>query len=84
MRFDPETIADRVKAERMRRGWTVEEFAAKAGIGRWNVYKKDNKTSYWDLEDLSRVAEVFDAPTLWPILEWRLAEAIDNWIAGVK
>lgn len=56
------TIAGRVRALRLERGWTQREIAARAGIA-FETYRAFERTGSISLERLMKLAVVLDART---------------------
>lgn len=77
-RFDPKEIGARVKKARKLRGLSTEKLAEKARIGVDSLYKKQRGEQPFYFEELSRVCEALNAPTLFPFLEWDAARMVDK------
>ncbi len=57
------TIADKIAAERKRRGWSQEELAEKLGVSRQAVSKWESTGSVPDLQKIIQMSELFDVST---------------------
>lgn len=57
------TIADKIAAERKRRGWSQEELAEKLGVSRQAVSKWESAGSVPDLQKIIQMSELFDVST---------------------
>lgn len=80
--YDPDLIRSRIKHERTRRDMDVKQFAALCGLSYWSLYKKDGGKTDFQTADLIKIGAALDAPTLWPLVDWWLAEKIDREIFG--
>lgn len=79
LRFDPRVIGKRVRDARTDRAHlTTEQLAGKAGIGIDSLYKKQRGVQPFYLEELSRVCDVLETPSLFPFLEWEVAVLVDK------
>jgi hypothetical protein len=67
-------IADRVKeireAQRDPR-MSRKDLAVKAKINIWAYYKKEKGGAPFSTDELERIADLFEAPMLWPLVTWR-------------
>jgi transcriptional regulator with XRE-family HTH domain len=83
-RFDRVRIGKRVSEARKAAKLTTEELAAKAGIGADSLYKKQRGDQPWYFDELSRVCEILEAPSLFPFLDWETAHAVDKLLGRAK
>lgn len=77
-RFDPKVIAARVRTAREAHDMTAKELAAAIGIGKDALFKKEKAENPFYLDELSRIADALNAPSLWPFLEWDAAGLADK------
>lgn len=77
-RYNSMAIAKEVQRVRTKKGLNVKTFGVQAGITHWSVYKKESGEVPYSVEELGRIAELFDAPTGWPFISWKDGEAFDR------
>lgn len=78
--YDLAEITRRVEKEITRRELLDKEVASGIGISQGQLSHKlrMTKRSRLNIEDCSRLAELFKAPLGWPFLEWTYAEALQT------
>jgi hypothetical protein len=77
-RYDERLIAARVEARRRAKRVEVKAMCADLGIEKWDWSRKvrlDN--SSFSIAELSRIAEILDAPPGWPFLDESLGLLIE-------
>jgi hypothetical protein len=77
-RFDERLIAARVEARRRAKGIEVKAICAEIGMEKWDWSRKvrlDN--SSFSIAELSKIAEILDAPPGWPFLDESLGMMIE-------
>lgn len=77
-RFDPAEIGGRVRKERRKRGLSTEKLAERVAIGADSLYKKQRGVQPWGMDEVSRIAEAFDAPPGWPFIDWDAATMLER------
>ena len=79
-RFRQDVIAARIKQRRelVDPPLTRKDMARLAEIEMWSYYKKEKGEVPFRLDELSRVAEVLKAPSLWPVLDWDAAILVEK------
>lgn len=77
-RFDPAEIGERVKKARRKKGLSTEALAAQVGIGKDSLYKKQKGTQPWYMDEVSRIAELLEAPPGWPFIDWDAATLLER------
>jgi hypothetical protein len=78
--YDLTRITAEIEHGRKKKGFSVKAAAEDSGMKRKDWYKKRNmEGSTFNLEDISRIVKVLDAPPGWPFLPWELAEDFEKW-----
>lgn len=78
-RFDREEVGKRIRQARKDRGFpSAQKFAAKLGIGWSAYYKKEQGRSPFDLDELNRICDLLDAPSLFPFVDWEKGRTLDE------
>jgi transcriptional regulator with XRE-family HTH domain len=70
-RFDKKEIGSRVRARREAMGLSAAALGEKVGLEESTMLKKEKGVSAFTFEELTSIADLMKAPTLWPILEWK-------------
>lgn len=70
-RFDKKEIGSRVRQRREALGMSAAALGAKVGLEESTMLKKEKGKSSFTFEELTDLADLLHAPTLWPILDWK-------------
>jgi transcriptional regulator with XRE-family HTH domain len=77
-RFDPETIAARMRWGREHRGFTLESLGERVGLAADTLRKKEKAENPFYLDEIARICDVLEAPTLFPFMDWGEAKLADK------
>lgn len=77
-RFSRREISDRIEQMRIARGLTAKQVYMALGMEKWNWSRKINTKVPFDLDDIARVAEFFEAPPGWPFIDDKSAYALQQ------
>jgi putative transcriptional regulator len=61
-RESPPPLQNRIRAERVSRGWTLEELAGRMGVTRQAVQRWETAGRNVSVDKLTRLAEIFEIP----------------------
>jgi transcriptional regulator with XRE-family HTH domain len=77
-RFDQKVIAARIRAERKRHGLSAEDLAEQAKIGVESLYKKERGEQPFYMDEITRICDVLETPSLFPFLDLDAARLADK------
>lgn len=63
---------------RRHRRLTIERLARAAGLGTDTLRKKEKGVNPFYLEEISRLCDILDAPSIFPFLDWGEARTLDR------
>lgn len=83
-RFDQKTIGDRMRRAREAAGLSRAALGSQVGLTDDSLRKKEKGVNPFYFDELSRICDLLDAPSLFPILEWGEAFLADKVLGRSK
>lgn len=77
-RFDQATIGNRIRLKREELGYTAEALGKVLGLGESAVLKKEKGKAPFHFHELAKLGDLFDAPALFPVLDWDVAWLVED------
>lgn len=77
-RFDPAEIGRRLRKARRDAHLSMAELGRRVGLSEDALRKKEKGENPFYLDEISRICEELDAPTLFPFMEWGEAKLADK------
>lgn len=83
-RFDPQEVARRLRKAREDADLTQAELAKRVGMSEDQLRKKETGTNPYYLDEIARICDELDAPSLFPWMEWGEARLADKLLGRSK
>ncbi len=77
-RFDPAEIGRRMRRARQAAHLSMARLGKKVGLSEDALRKKEKGENPFYLEEISRICDELDAPSLFPFMEWGEARLADK------
>jgi transcriptional regulator with XRE-family HTH domain len=77
-RFDQVTIGQRIRAKRDELGYSARSLGELVGIDESSMLKKEKGVAPFYFVELTRICDLLQAPTLFPILDWDAAWLVER------
>lgn len=77
-RFDALTISARMRWGREHRDFTLESLGERVGMAADTLRKKEKGENPFYLDEIARICDVLDAPSLFPFMDWGEAKLADK------
>lgn len=79
-RFDQATIGRRVRERRKKKRLSAAALGELVGIDESAMLKKEKGKAPFFFDELARICDRLEAPTLFPILDWDTAWMVDRYL----
>ncbi len=77
-RFDPAEIGRRMRKARQAAHLSMAKLGKRVAMSADTLRKKETGANPFYLDEISRICDVLDAPTLFPFMEWGEAKLADK------